>query len=120
MMDAGTIRRMSEEAAKTAAREKKTPYVPYDVAEVQGERFSIPFLGTYVPKGWKKVDSWFCDSSGFGREGEAALTIDQMKAKIIANLEDKATYGYAITEQGQFQCFITVYKKQKKGVRHGS
>ena len=76
----------------------------------------FPFLATYKPKGWKKVEDLFCDASGFGSENEPALTIRALKAKMLEYLDKPETYGYGILECGQFQCYVGVYKKvEKKG-----
>ena len=112
MMDPSTIRSMSDRAARKAARAKKTPYVPYDTDEVNGwSSFPFPFIGSYLPEKWEKVDSLFCDSSGFGQPGEPALTQDQLKSKVRAYLALDGTYGFAVTEAGQFQCYVGVFKK---------
>ncbi len=65
----------------------------------------IPDIGDNHPDGWELEEELFVDSSGFGDEGEPALTIDQFTKKI------KAGYGYATIEQGQFQVHVGVFKK---------
>lgn len=112
MMSIETIRQMAADATRKAARAKKQPYVPYDAAEVEGwDSFPFAFVGDYVPRGWKLVDTWFCDSSGFGADDEPALSVSQLKEKILVKLDEKETFGYAITQAGQFQVYVGVYQK---------
>ena len=114
MMDGATIRAMSQQAARKAAKAHKLPYVvwPHDldgwkaqVANGQLPELPFPFLGEYVPKGWEMVEEYFVDSSGWGKAGEPALTIPQFVDKI------KPDCGYAITEAGQFQVYIGEFRK---------
>lgn len=119
MMDTQTIRAMADDAAKKAARLHKRPYVPFDEAEIEKmPPFPFPFLGDYVPKGWKKIEELFCDTSGLDASGPAMpvpVLIDRMKA----DLQKKETIGYGITEVGQFQAYLGVYEKEK-GTRKGA
>jgi len=54
---------------------------------------------------WKLVDTFFVDNSGFGVEGELALTIDQFFKKV------KADFGYGVIEAGRFQVYVGCFKK---------
>ena len=109
-MSLAEIRHASDESAREAAKSKKQPYVPFDEREIKEWKFKIPNLGGYVPKGWKFVEAWFCDHSGFGAEGEGALTFDQLKHKMLEQLKMPSVYGYGITESGPFQCYVGVFK----------
>ncbi len=112
MMSPESIRNMSDDAARSAARTKKIPYVVFDSAEIDRmPPFPFPFLGSYVPKGWKLVESLFCDSSGFGTDHEPAMSIRQLQVKLREHIASTKAYGYAITEVGQFQCYVGVYEK---------
>ena len=57
---------------------------------------------------FEEIDSYFVDSSGFGREDEPALTVDQFLAKV------KAGRFYAVTDIGQFQVHIGEYIEREK------
>lgn len=127
MMSIATIERFQAEAALRAANAKLEPWIvwPEDVGNL--ERLSrIPNIGTYLPDGWRRVDSvdeigphrsqyatgkpdgkrgYFVDKSGFGGPGDPALTVQEM-ADLL-----KPGYGYAIVEEGQFQITIGVFKK---------
>ncbi len=112
MFSPSTIRNLSDRAARDAARKHKTPYVPFNRAEIEAAvRFPFPFIGSFRPKGWKLVDTWFCDSSGFGSDDEPALSVRQLKTKLIEHVECTKQYGYAIVEAGQFQVHIGVFEK---------
>jgi len=104
---------MSQEAARKAARLHKVPYIvwPQDLEGWKAGHINslpFPFLGSYVPKGWKMVNEYFVDLSGFGAPGEPALTLKQFIDKV------RVDYGYAITEAGQFQVYIGELEKSKK------
>lgn len=58
-----------------------------------------------TPDGYTETNEYFVDSSGFGCEGEPALTPDQFLSKV------KEGRYYAITGQGQFQVFVAEYEK---------
>jgi hypothetical protein len=106
---------MQRDAAKKASKLKKTPFMvwPEDLEDwlntIKEGRFPslpFPFIGDYVPKGYKEVSTYFVDSSGFGLESEPALTIPSFVRKI------RSGYAYAITEVGQFQLYITEFEKE--------
>ena len=102
MYDLATIQAMSEEAALTAEEEGQEPAVYNGDFEAI---CPIPNLGTYIPEGWDKVNEYFVDSSGFGTEGEPALTIEQFKSKLIKGR------GYAVIEAGQFQVYVGEFEQ---------
>ena len=53
------------------------------------------------------VREYFVDSSGWGGDG-IALEVNQFKKAL------KIGFGYAITQCGQFQCYIGEYKKVQR------
>lgn len=107
MMDGASIRRLSQDAAKKAARDHTTPYIWEQDDFVEPERVRLPFLGTHVPRGWVMVNTYFVDSSGFGDAGEPALTREQFLKKL------QVGRGYAIIEAGEFQVYVGEF------VQHG-
>ena len=112
MMSLSAIRALADEQARKAARAKKQPYVPHDAAEIdRWTRFPFPNIGSYRPPGWKLVDDWLCDKSGFGAPHEPALTVEQLKARLKDHTEAEQTYGYAIIEEGQFQIVLGVFEQ---------
>ncbi len=56
---------------------------------------------------FEEINRFFVDSSGWGIEGEAALTINQFLEKV------KAGKYYAIIEAGQFQVYVGEYIERK-------
>jgi hypothetical protein len=65
-------------------------------------------------KGYQEVETLFVDSSGLGQENEPALTANQFESKLAILLaEHKSLYAF-ITNAGQFQVYITLYKKTGK------
>lgn len=65
-------------------------------------------IGEKIPLGYELTNTYFVDSSGFGQEGEIALTLGQFLNKVKAGLY------YAIKEAGQFQVYINEFKKANK------
>lgn len=111
MMDTGTIRELANRAAKKAAKDKRTPYVPFNSDETRNPKWcrGVPNFGEYRPKGFTLVGAWLTDSSGFGSPGEAALTIEQLCAKAGPLADSAIRYGFALIEQSQFQILIGVF-----------
>lgn len=103
MMSLESIRSMAEEAAVEAARESKQPYVAFEDKDTGV--FRCPFLGDYIPDGWEETDELFVDASGFGADDEPALTKEQFINKV------KSGYGYAVSQAGQFQVYVRVFKR---------
>jgi len=98
-----TIKSMQDEHTIKAKRQKLVPYIAKHDGDVNV--FKMPFMGYYLPKGYEVTDNrYFVDSSGFGSEGEGALTINQFLARVKQGL------AYGIYEAGQFQVYIQEYK----------
>ena len=120
MMGIETIRNISNVAAYRAAEEGKYPLTVVDERDVH----HIPFLGDYVPAGWRKAtwadvetkprNVWYSnpgedvtfmvDSSGWGSAGEPALTFDEFAQYALSS-----GLGWAIDQTGQFQVYVTGY-----------
>jgi hypothetical protein len=116
MMSLSAIRQLSRDFAIRACRENKIPFVfeQSDIDDLRTQlqagktlRFLIPFLGNYIPQGWRHTDRplLFVDTSGFGREDEPALTT---RAFVEAIEPGKA---YAVVETGQFQAYLREYER---------
>ena len=111
MMGLATIKKLNQEAGDRAKGLDLQPYIVNDTTTVQDIRL-MPNFGDYRPKGWELVETYFVDSSGFGQEGEPALTLRQFMGRI------KKGRGYAIIEAGQFQVYIGEFeKKSSKDVK---
>lgn len=97
-----TIKAMQDEHTVKAKRLKLRPYIA--VCDKDENVFKMPFMGFYVPKGFKGTERYFVDNSGFGSESEPALTAGQFLNKV------KQGHAYGIYEAGQFQVYIQEYK----------
>ena len=120
MMGIETIRNISNVAAYRAAEDGKYPLTVVDERDVH----HIPFLGDYVPAGWRKATwadvksaprnvwearadeevNFMVDSSGFGSSSEPALTFDEFAEYALSS-----GLGWAIDQSGQFQVYVTGY-----------
>ena len=90
---------------------KQTSCDPTLISSVD-EFFKVPALDSdeISPK-FKEIETLFCDSSGFGRDDESAMSLTQSEQKVKDLLDaGKQLYG-AITDSGQFQVHITLYER---------
>lgn len=141
MFSSATIRSMSDRAAREAAHAHRAPCVLYSAATVAADIVGLPFLGDYCPKSWTPL-IWtdlealdmgdeggqaetdepvelLVDSSGYGSEYEPALSRRQTERRLITLLEAVEgkgwTLGAAVSEAGQFQCYIRIYRRLPRG-----
>lgn len=118
MMSPEVIRDLADDAARKAARLNKRPYAIFDEAELarfakQG-KLPFPFIGSYLPPGYEKCGEWFVDASGFGAEDEPAMTRRAVFVELEEHMKQGNLYCYAITEAGQFQVYIGIFRKVSK------
>lgn len=64
-----------------------------------------------VAKGYKEIEEFFCDKSGWGAEDEPALTPKQLISQLKELVNKHGEVYTAITGEGQFQVYITVFEK---------
>lgn len=121
MMSLATIRELSRDAGNQARQNRRKPYHPESIEDLNFENLrAIPNLGDFTPVGWEKTETeWFVDHSGWGQEGEPALTIDQFVRAVKAHFATHPTAGYAITEVGQFQLYVTAFEYVGKSAMKG-
>ena len=114
MMSAYQMNKMADDAAKRAKRNTLKPvkFTDFD------QKDQIPFLGDYVPRGFKRVDAADApftgaaegyievDSSGFGADDELAFSMRQFADYAAAH-----DYFYGIVEAGQFQIVLATYER---------
>ena len=110
MMGLQEIKRMNKEAAKVARKEKIMPYLVKKEDMPLMPPFPFPYIGDYRPAGYRLINQYFCDSSGFGQDDEPALSINQFMGKI------KVGHAYALIECGQFQAYVGEFVK-REGLR---
>lgn len=91
-----------ENEADQGTREARTAKIqPYEAkSDYDPGVKAAPFVGYYIPEGWSPTRQFFVDSSGFGAEGEAALTFPGFLKEVTAGK------AYGITHAGQFQVKI--------------
>ena len=89
----------------------KTPYVIGDAAEIDAfPPIPFPNLSSGTPAGWRLVETWFVDSSGFGRPGEAAHTVDEFKEILRRSFAEDPERGYGVVGAGQFQVHVGAFE----------
>jgi len=76
-------------------------------------RFPFPILtDMLLSEDWEETDMrWFVDSSGFGNSDEPALTIGEFQMRLLKYLDKHPDHGFGVTGAGQFQCYVTAYRR---------
>ena len=117
MWSLDTLEYLNRKAAQKARRGKREPYVPSPEEIDNFPPFPFPNLGPHVPAGWERVENatWFADSSGWGRPGEPALAVNELKDELRRYASDNPGHGFAIVECGQFQCYVGAYWQATEG-----
>jgi len=108
------IREMNREAAERAQLEDLEPVEINDPSDVHAPGFSIPFLGDACDERdakYQRVDRLFVDISGWGSEGEPALTQDQLMARLVELCEEHGPLYAALDCHGQFQGWVSVWAR---------
>lgn len=67
-------------------------------------------------KGYELVKNLFVDSSGFGAPDEPALDQNQFKTEVEALLKEHGALTAKITDVGQFQVYLGLFKKTGKSI----
>ena len=62
-------------------------------------------------KGYELVEELFVDSSGCGLDSEPALTVSNFMTELDRLLQEHKTLTAKITNEGQFQVYIGLFKK---------
>jgi len=62
-----------------------------------------------VDKVRERIDTLFCDASGWGSPNEPALTQDQLFERLEEICKEHGKVDVAITEAGQFQLYLGVW-----------
>ncbi len=127
MMSTSQINELSRKAAYRAARAKRQPFI-FEAGDPRDEVLAnLPFIGSYTPKGWKRVDIakeigdeheqrgdafnnniYFVDATGDGSNYEIAIT-QKTFAKAL-----RPGYGYAILEVSPCQVCVGVFKRKER------
>jgi hypothetical protein len=115
MLSYTAIRELAQDAARAAQDAGTRPASTADpefLHKLLTDTLEVPFLGEYVPEGWVKsdLDDLFVDSSGWGSPGEPALTLDAFKEKLAGYAKTGDTYGFGVSQAGQFQVYVSIYR----------
>lgn len=118
MMNLETIVAINQDIGRSARRQKLQPYVPDGVADIEAAAFSIPNFGTYVPRGWERVEGveWFADKTGWGRDDESAMTRRQFLSSFEDYVAEHPGHGFAIVEEGEFQLYVGTFRRKERSV----
>jgi hypothetical protein len=109
MMSLETIRSLSYEAGIAAARRNLKPFA-LEAGDVDNmPPFPFPNLGDHIPDGWYIEDTLFVDKYELGGP---ALSVYGLK-ETLRPMEGTGV-GLAIIEEGQFQLYIGIFKKEVK------
>lgn len=112
MYSLDVIKKMNEEAAKKAERNAIEPTLIVREEEVdEMPPFPFPMIGDKKVE-LARIETLFCDSSGFGMEGERALSISQLKKKLKEMIRDHGPIRVAVVEAGQFQVYLDVWRAE--------
>ena len=112
MMSIEYIQKLADDAGTLARHQRQEPLVVADTPFLDDDLRGMPNMGDYVPDDWELVKTHFVDSSGFGEEGELALTLDQFKTLVrteIAQFPDDI-FGWGLVQAGQFQVYIGQFR----------
>lgn len=71
-------------------------------------------IETMELRGYELIDNLFVDSSGFGADDEPALTANQFDKKLAEIVSQHGTVHTAITDSGQFQVYVGIFKHTGK------
>ena len=106
------IKAMNAEKGEEARELGKQPYVLENVSELKYmPPFPFPMLGDATDDvELQHLETLFCDSSGFGADDERALSVSQLMSKLGDLFEENGPLAIAISEAGQFQLHLEVWK----------
>jgi len=97
------INHMNKKAEDRARKNRSKLFVAQTNGDVNIR--TAPYIGDYIPEGWRQTETFFVDSSGMGGQNEPALTFNQLIAEV------KKGYGYALISVGQFQVYIAEFRR---------
>lgn len=112
MWDLDTLREINERATRRA--KGSDPYLLSAADEIYNwPPVPFPHIGYRcgeIDKDHERLATVFVDNSGFGTEGERALTLDGFKSRVRSLLRDHGSLLCAIEEAGQFQVHVAIWE----------
>ncbi len=115
MYDLNTLRELNAEADRKAARKEPTKITSAEQIDAYPP-FPFPQIGarcSAYDTRHERVDTLFCDHSGWGSPHEPALTIPALKERLKELLAEHGTLFVGIEQQGQFQLYLAVWTVRK-------
>jgi len=109
------VQKRTLEATIEARQQQLRPATASEVVKNYrtAERFNIPFLGDYVPEGWKEITP---DGAVYVKTTGSALNNTMTQAEFLQRARDydtgDETYGFGVMEQGQYKVLIALYRKE--------
>jgi len=111
------INEMNAEAGEAAREQEVEPLLltadEYEGLSTVSAVGGFPNLGDYadeIDDEHERVETLFCDSSGFGSPNEPALTQEQLDGKVKELLGEHDELLFGIVEVGQFQLHLGVWQ----------
>ncbi len=102
------ITEQSEVLCKTCAKADDLIVEVIDSADIFNSK---DIIGMDAPDDFEELETLFCDSTGWGNDNEPALTREQACSATQDLLDIHGALYSAITGMGQFQVYVTLYKK---------
>ena len=89
------------------------PFVFNNPDEPKEGTFPFPIItDNLLSEDWEPADEfWFVDSSGFGQEGEPALTMEEFRAELMEYVQQHPDHGFGLSGVGQFQVYVSAYRR---------
>lgn len=111
MMSIEYIQQLAEDNGAVARHRRTEPLVVAENPMLDEDLRGMPNLGDYVPEDWELVKTHFVDSSGFGQNGERAMTLDAFVTLVRTEIaQPDVIFGWGLVEAGQFQVYIGQFK----------
>ena len=137
MMTPRTLNHLAAIQSRKAAELRHPPVMIFSEETALEDAGRALWLGEYVHPRWQKArntdykealepwhyaalsmaDDWlwlFIDNSGWGEDGEAALSLDQLEVLLrdLVERADGRTLGVGIVDEGEFQCHLGLYRRK--------
>ena len=80
MMSLEAIEYENKKAEDRARKNRSKLFVAQTDGDVNIE--DAPYIGDYIPEGWRQTETFFVDSSGMGGQNEPALTFNELIAEV--------------------------------------
>jgi hypothetical protein len=104
-----TIKAINKHATRNA--EDLMPWIIDSIEQIENRAFQCPMMGDACGDIQDEhLEQLFVDISGMGAATEMALTMPQFQEKLKALFNEHGTIQIAMSEFGQFQGYVEVWK----------